>query len=84
MPPTMNLGPLQSRALSPAIQTVAAGQVAPVAGSLHAISGNSLLGVDVWAGVGASGRSFHVSGGLSASGSGDIEQTVGHILAPLS
>ncbi|WP_426702953.1 hypothetical protein ACPPVV_08145 [Rhodanobacter sp. Col0626] len=50
---------------------------------LGTVSGNQLIGLDVWAGVGASDRSFHASGNFPATASGDIEQVVGHILAPL-
>jgi hypothetical protein len=81
----MNLGPIPSHAVSPPIGGVDA--VAPRgqagSGPLDAISGNSLIGLDVWAGVGASGRSFSATGVASGSAAGDIEQTVSHILAPL-
>lgn len=78
----MNLGPLQPRTLQPNVGGVDAAALRLQSGgaALDAISGNSLMALDVWAGVSAAGRSFGTAG-LPAQG--DIEQTVSHILAPL-
>lgn len=82
----MNLTDLQPRSLSPAL-----GQIGPVeglsalrTGSPGAVlNGNSLIGLDVWAGKAAGTRSFNLTGILPVSASFDIDQAVGHILAPL-
>lgn len=81
----MNVGDLQSRAVAPTLGGIdaVAGRAESGSRPLNAVSGNQLIGLDVWAGVSASDRSFHTAGSFSSAASGDIEQVVGHILAPL-
>ena len=82
----MNLTDLQPRSLTPALDQIgpAEGLAALRAGSSGTVlNGNSLIGLDVWAGKAAGARSFDVTGTLPLSASFDIDQAVGHILAPL-
>ncbi|HEV2679952.1 MAG TPA: hypothetical protein VGV14_05595 [Rhodanobacter sp.] len=81
----MNLGPIPSRTVSLPVGGVDAVAIRGPAGGgpLDAISGNHLIGLDVWAGVGASDRSFQATGASRGPALGDIEQMVSHILAPL-
>lgn len=81
----MNVGDLQPRGVAPILGGIdaVAGRAGFASKPLAAVSGNQLIGLDVWAGVSASDRSFHATGAFSAATSGDIEQVVGHILAPL-
>ncbi|KRE94462.1 hypothetical protein ASG87_17830 [Frateuria sp. Soil773] len=76
----MNLSDLQSRTLAPGLDSLAATQGVPGRQGLPSISGNTLLGLDVWAGSSAAERSLSRPG--PAVG-GTLDQIVGHILAPL-
>ena len=80
-PPTgaMDLSNLQSRTLAPGLESLAATQGAP-GQRLAAVSGNALLGIDVWAGTSAAERSLSRPGQV---GGGALDQVVNHILAPL-
>jgi hypothetical protein len=81
----MNVGDLQSRVVAPSLGGLdaVAGRTGFASRPLNTVSGNQLIGLDVWRGVGASDRSLHATGTFSSAGSGDIEQMVSHILAPL-
>ena len=82
-PGAMSLSELQSRPLAPTLEVgglhALAGQ--GLAQRLPASHGNDLLGLDVWAGSSAAER---LLGGAALPGGGaQLDQLVGHILAPL-